>query len=176
MKLPIIETERLILRPLEVSDAEHIFKAWASDPRVTKFMIYTTHESAETTKEWLESVVQNAEDENNKEYEIGFQLKESGKLIGSGGAYYKPEFDRWSLGYNIAFDYWHQGYTSEAMKALVDNLSKMGIKRFISDHAVDNPNSGRVMEKIGLKFDHMGSYTCLDGRTFEAKYYILDLE
>ncbi|MBD5104358.1 MAG: GNAT family N-acetyltransferase [Ruminococcaceae bacterium] len=176
MKLPIIETERLILRPLEVSDAEHIFNTWASDPRVTKFMTYTTHKSSETTKEWLESVERDAQDNDSKKHEIGFQLKESGKLIGSGGAYYKPEFDRWSIGYNLAFDYWHQGYTSEAMKGLVDTLSKMGIKHFISDHAVDNPNSGKVMEKIGMKFDHMGSYTCFDGRVFEAKYYIMDLE
>lgn len=176
MKLPIIETERLILRPLEVSDAEHIFSTWASDPRVTKFMIYTTHKSSETTKEWLESVERNARDNDYKGCDIGFQLKESGKLIGSGGAHYKPEFDRWNIGYNLAFDYWHQGYTSEAMKALVDTLSKMGIKRFISDHAVDNPNSGKVMEKIGMKFDFMGSYTCFDGRVFEAKYYIMDLE
>ena len=176
MKLPIIETERLILRPLEVSDAEHIFNTWASDPRVTKFMTYTTHKSSETTKEWLESVERDAQDNDSKKHEIGFQLKESGKLIGSGGAYYKPEFDRWSIGYNLAFDYWHQGYTSEAMKGLVDTLSGMGIKHFISDHAVDNPNSGKVMEKIGMKFDHMGSYTCFDGRVFEAKYYIMDLE
>ena len=176
MKLPIIETERLILRPLEVSDAEHIFNTWASDPRVTKFMIYTTHESSETTKEWLESVERDAQDNDSKKHEIGFQLKESGKLIGSGGAHYKPEFDRWSIGYNLAFDYWHQGYTSEAMKGLVDALSGMGIKHFIADHAVDNPNSGKVMEKIGMKFDHMGSYTCHDGRVFEAKYYIMDLQ
>ena len=176
MNLPIIETERLILRPLEVSDAEHIFSTWASDPRVTKFMTYSTHKSSDTTKEWLESVVRNGQDKDFKtEFEMGFQPKESGKLIGSGSAYYKPDYDRWSLGYNIAFDYWHQGYTSEAMKALADTLSNMGIKRFIADHAVDNPNSGKVMEKIGMKFDHMGTYTCMDGRVFEAKYYIMDL-
>lgn len=175
MKLQVIETERLILRPLEVSDAEHIFNMWTSDPRVTKYMTYTTHESAEQTKEWIESVVQKTENKDSKTIDIGFQLKESGKLIGTCGAYYKPEFDRWSLGYNLAFDYWHQGYTSEAMKGLVDTLSKIGIKRFIADHAVDNPNSGKVMEKIGMKFDHMGEYTCYDGRVFKAKYYIMDL-
>lgn len=176
MKLPEIETERLILCPLAVSDAEHIFKTWTSDPRVTKFMTYTTHKSAEETEEWLKSVVRDAQDESRKGFDVGIRLKESGKLIGSCGAYYKPEFDRWSLGYNIAFDYWHKGYTAEAMKALVDYLSGIGIKRFISDHATDNPNSGRVMEKIGMKFDHMGSYTCFDGRVFEARYYIMDLQ
>lgn len=176
MKLPIIETERLILRPLELSDAEHIFNTWTSDPRVTKFMSYTTHKTKEETEEWLESVVRNAEDENCRIYEAGFQFKESGKLIGSGGARYDSNSDRWNIGYNLAFDYWHKGYTSEAMKALVECLNEIGINRFIAHHAVENPNSGKVMEKIGMKFDHMGSYTCFDGRVFEAKYYIMDLE
>lgn len=176
MKIPVIETERLLLRPLETTDAEHIFSTWASDQRVTKFMVYATHQNVEATREWLENVVKTSNDENYKGVDIGFQLKETGKLIGSGGAIYKPEHDRWSIGYNLAYDYWHKGYTPEAMRALVDYLHGIGIKHFISDHAVDNPNSGKVMEKIGMTFHHMGSYTCYDGRVFEAKYYIMDLE
>ncbi len=176
MIIPTIETERLILRPLRVEDAEHIFNKWTSDPRVTKYMVYTTNKSADETREWLSDT-----EEKYKTgicYDYGFQLKETGKLIGSGGAHLKEkDDDRWSLGYNIAYDYWHKGYTSEAMKGIVDYLSsKKGIKHFTADHAVDNPNSGKVMEKIGMKFDHMGSYTCYDGRKFEAKFYVLDLD
>lgn len=175
MRFPVTETERLILRPLELTDADHIFSTWTSDPRVTKYMTYNTHTSVDTTKEWLEQVVANAKNENAQVYDFGFQLKETGKLIGSGVALYKPEYQRWSLGYNLAYDYWHNGYTSEAMKAAVEVVKKAGIKHFISDHAVENPNSGKVMEKIGMKFDHMGSYTCYDGRIFEAKFYLMDL-
>ncbi len=176
MKLPVIETKRLLLTPLKLSDAERIFQGWTSDTRVTKFMIYSTHKTVEETKAWLKTVVSSTENESAKSVDVGFRLKENGMLIGTGGAYYKPEYNRWSLGYNIAFDYWHQGYTSEAMKALTEYLCSMGIKRFFSDHAVDNPNSGKVMEKIGMKFDHMGSYSCHDGREFEAKYYIMDMK
>lgn len=173
--MDILETERLILRPLRVEDAEHIFKTWTSDPRVTEFMIYTTHKSPEDTREWLKSVQKDYEEGTS--YNYGFQLKEKGKLIGSGGAHYNREKDCWMIGYNIAYDYWHKGYTSEAIKALVDHLHKeKGIKHFEADHAVDNPNSGKVMEKIGMRFDRFGSYTCLDGRKFEAKYYVLDLD
>ncbi len=176
MKLPEIETKRLLLTPLELSDAERIFRGWTSDGRVTKYMIYSTHKTVEETKEWLETVIERTENDNAQSVDVGFRIKESGILIGAGGAYYKPEYDRWSIGYNLAFDYWRQGYTSEAMKALTEHLSEMGIKRFISDHAVDNPNSGKVMEKIGMKFDHMGSYSCHDGTVFEAKYYIMDMQ
>ena len=64
------------------------------------------------------------------------------------------------------------------MKAIIEfACRKLGIKKICSDHAVDNPRSGKVMEKCGLKFDHYGEYTKLDGsETFEAKFYIMDLE
>lgn len=43
MNTLILETERLILRPLSVADAQAIFDRWTSDPVVTKYMRYSTH-------------------------------------------------------------------------------------------------------------------------------------
>lgn len=176
MKPKRIETERLLLRELRVEDAEHIYKTWASDPRVTKFMTWPTHESVEVTKGWLADVEKNNEDKDSKELEWGFELKSTGLLIGSGGAVYKDKFQRWSIGYNIAFDYWNKGYTSEAMRAVVEYLGSIGMKHICACHAPDNPASGRVMQKIGMKFWMDGTYTCLDDRVFEAKYYMLDID
>ena len=176
MKFQRIETERLLLRELKLEDAEHIFKTWASDTRVTKFMTWYTHESADTTKWWLSEVEKHNEDEDSLVLEWGFELKSTGLLIGSGGAVYKDEFQKWSIGYNIAFDYWNQGYTTEAMRAVVEYLSGIGVKHFCASHAVGNPASGRVMEKIGMKYWKDGDYKCHDGRVFEAKHYILDIE
>lgn len=170
MRIPNTETERLILRPLEMTDAEHIFNTWTSDPRVTKFMAYSTHKSVDETKQWIMGA------DNEKLLYAGFQLKETGKLIGSGGAFYQSQYDRWSLVYNIAYDYWNNGYTTEALKKIVDFLRAKGIKRFIAENAVDNLYSEKVIEKIGMKFDHLGAYACFDGRVFDAKYYIMDLE
>ena len=51
MRYSHTETERLILRPLEIADAEHIFNTWTSDPRVTKYLTYTTHKCAEVTRQ-----------------------------------------------------------------------------------------------------------------------------
>lgn len=176
MKLQRLETERLLLRELRVEDAEHIYKTWSSDPRVTEFMTWSTHESVEVTKGWLTEVEQHNEDEDRQELEWGFELKNTGLLIGSGGAVYKDKFQRWSIGYNIAFDYWNMGYTTEAMRAIVEYLGSIGIKHICACHAPGNPASGRVMEKIGMKFWMDGTYQCLDGRVFEAKYYSLDMD
>lgn len=176
MKLQRIETERLLLRELTVEDAEHIYRTWTSDPRVTKFMTYPTHESVEVTKEWLADVEKHNEDVDSEVLDWGFELKSTGALIGSGGAVYKDKFQRWSIGYNLAFDYWNKGYTTEGMKVIVEYLSSMGVKHFCACHAPSNPASGRVMEKIGMKYWKDGTYVCHDGRVFEARYYALDLE
>ena len=176
MKLQRIETERLLLRELTIEDAEHIYKTWASDPRVTKFMTWPTHESVNVTKEWLTEVEKHNADDDSQVLDWGFELKSTGLLIGSGGAVYKDKFQKWSIGYNVAFDYWNKGYTTEAARAIVEYLSSMGVKHICASHALDNPASGRVMQKIGMKYWKDGTYTCFDGRIFEAKHYILDID
>lgn len=64
------------------------------------------------------------------------------------------------------------------MKAIIDfAYKKLGVKKICSCHAVDNPRSGKVMEKCGLKYNHYGKYMKLDGsKTFRVKYYKMELE
>lgn len=114
MQTPILETERLILRPLTVADASAVFE-WASDERVAKYMIYPKHETIETTLEWLNSIDNNTD----TDYDFGFVEKESGKLIGSGGVYWENDRQQWRVGYNFRFDRWHQGFATEAAQEMV---------------------------------------------------------
>ena len=48
-----LETERLILRPLTVKDAEEAFKNWTSDDEVSKYVRWSTHKNVEETKEYI---------------------------------------------------------------------------------------------------------------------------
>ncbi len=174
MRTPIIETERLILRPLNVEDAQEIFDNWASDPDVAKYMVWSTHENVEVTKAWL-TELENTIDSDS--YDWGFVRKEDGKLIGSGGIYYKKESGSYNMGYNIMKDCWHQGYTTEAARAMIDfGIKVLKAKRFTASHAKDNPNSGKVMEKVGLHYVEDGHYDSLDGtKHFESKSYVLEV-
>lgn len=45
MKLTL-ETDRLLLRPFSVDDAEAMFNGWASDPEVTKYLTWNTHQNS----------------------------------------------------------------------------------------------------------------------------------
>ena len=59
-----IETERLILRRACMEDAELMFANWASDPEVTKFLTWPTHETVEISQWVVESWVRESEREN----------------------------------------------------------------------------------------------------------------
>lgn len=163
-----IETERLIIRPVVAEDAEAVFR-WASDPEVTKYMIYSTHASVEFTRSWLQT--RDLEDPDS--YDLGFVYKENGELIGMGGLIYKPEEDLWSIGYNLRRDYWGRGIVPEAMQAIIKEAEKHRTIRAIrGEFAVENAKSGRVMEKLGMQFLMDGEYSKFDGSaTFKSKVY-----
>lgn len=171
-KEPVIETERLILRPLTVADAKAVL-SWASDERVSRFISYPGYNDINIAAEWLRSTLC-----DETEWNWGFVLKENGQLIGSGSIgedNYMQGY--WGIGYNIRYDCWSKGYTTEAMRAIIAFAhNEIGVNKICSDHAIDNPASGRVMEKLGLKFDHYGEYSKLDGsETFKAKFYSMEL-
>lgn len=170
--IPIIETDRLILCPLTVDDAEDVFE-WTGDERVAKYMIYPCHKSIEITKEWLSSL-----DSLENEYTWGFVRKSDGKLIGSGGIRFRVNENAWSFGYNLRFDCWGQGYATEASKRMIKYVcSEHNAREFVSEHAVDNPASGRVIEKCGLVFEEYSEFSKFDGsQTFKCKVYRMKLD
>lgn len=161
-----ITTDRLILRPLTLDDADAAFE-WTGDERVARYMIYSTHESVETTKEWLRTVKT-----TDKQFEFGFVRKSDGKLIGSGGIRLLED-GFWEFGYNLRYDCWGQGYATEAAKAMIEYIrSCHGNIRLRSECAAENTASAHVIEKCGLVFREYGEYTSYDGKkTFKAKIY-----
>ncbi|MDD6071711.1 MAG: GNAT family N-acetyltransferase [Clostridiales bacterium] len=163
-----IETERLILRNLEPNDYEAAFK-WCGDPKVNTYMIYPLYKCAEDVKIWIESL--NPDDPNS--YDVGFVIKETGELIGSGGIIYNPECDVWVVGYNIRADKWGNGYVPEAMQGLINHVRKTRkINAIEGKFAEENHKSKRVMEKLGMHYDRDGEYEKLDGsKRFKAKIY-----
>ena len=170
----ILESERLLLRPLRVSDAEMVFRNWASDPEVTKYMLWNTHENTDVTQEWLATREDNMD--STDAYDWGIVIRDTGELIGSIGAYKTQEDDRYSVGYCIGRKYWRNGYTPEALRCMLNYLvTQAGIRHFVADHAVMNPASGVVMMKAGFVYFGEGTMKSFDGqRTFPMKRYHLD--
>ena len=173
----VLETERLTLRPLTTADAEAEF-VWLSDPEVNRFMPYNLYTSVEQARQWLRTV-----EECTDEYHFGFVRREDGLLIGAGsigpkdGRAYSID-NAWEFGYNLRRDCWNKGYATEATRAMIAFARReFGVKHFYANHAIANPASGRVMEKVGCTFSHFSEYSTFDGKeTFPAKVWKLDME
>jgi len=147
-----IETSRLILRRAKVEDAEPMFRNWANDPDVTKYLTWPTHESVEITKEIVTSWVKSYEQDNYYHWMI--VLKETNEPIGSLLASIVGRAQSAHIGYCIGKTWWHRGFTSEALKAVMDFLfDVVGFHRIESMHDPNNPNSGKVMAKCGMKYE-----------------------
>lgn len=174
MKTPVLETERLILRPLKIADAEEVFQNWASDGEVARFMSWSTHRDVEVTREWLIETEKNIEEEGF--YDWGFERKSDHKLIGSGGIYFSEAKGMFTLGYNLMKDCWHQGYTTEAAARILEfAVKELGQEKLFANHAKGNPYSGKVMEKVGFHYIGDGEYDSIDGtKHFEAREYLFE--
>ena len=148
-----IETERLILRPFTIEDAPKMYENWASDPEVTKYLLWPTHTGVDVTREVLSGWI--AEYEKKEKYEWCIELKETGEPIGSMGAFdINEKVESVEVGYCISKKYWHQGITSEALKAVISYLTEeVGVRRISSRHDVKNSHSGEVMKKCGLQYE-----------------------
>jgi [ribosomal protein S5]-alanine N-acetyltransferase len=150
----ILNTTRLILRRFVTGDAESIYKNWLCDPEVTKYLRMEKPADLDTSKkvlqEWLEKY--SADDSF---YRWGIEIKDSGELIGTIGASTQSEYDGIAeIGYCIGQSYWNKGYSTEALKACIQYLIfEIGYNRIEGCHSTNNPASGRVMQKCGMKYE-----------------------
>lgn len=147
-----IETPRLILRQARIEDAEPMFRNWANDSDVTKYLTWPPHGNVEVTKQLLVSWVESYEKDNYYQWMI--VLKDTNEPIGSIMASTVGRAQSAHIGYCIGKAWWHQGIMSEALKAVMDYLfDEVGFHRVESMHDPNNPNSGKVMAKCGMKFE-----------------------
>ncbi len=171
-----INTERLTLRRFALGDAEAMFKHWANDPEVTRFLTWKPHGDIGVSKGVVEQWV--SEYKTNSVYNWAIELKELKEPIGGISVVNLDEANLCcEIGYCISQTYWRKGITAEALKAVIDFLfSEVGMNRIIARHDTNNPNSGRVMQKSGMLYEGTHRQENLrDGKTFcdMAVYAIL---
>jgi len=170
-----LETERLILRPFTIDDADAMYKNWANDDDVTEFMSWPAHDSVEVTTSVLKSWIDQYK--NLDFYQWAITLKEE-EPIGSISVVGKKELIKSvSMGYCIGKKWWGKGITSEALEALIRFFfEEVGVNRLVAEHDPANPNSGKVMIKCGLKYEgtlRSALWTPNQGLTDSAVYAIL---
>ena len=151
-------TDRIRLRPWRESDAEALFK-YASDPDVGPRAGWPPHKTEEESLDVIRTVFRN-------DTTWAIELIASGEAIGAMG-YVPCEGNNLPsregeplVGYWVGKPFWNQGICTEALRMMIDRIRRTtDIRSLISSHFIDNPASGRVMEKCG--FVPTGE-TCVD--------------
>ncbi len=148
-----IETQRLILRRFKTEDADDMFTNWASDPEVTRYLTWPAHTSVEVTGYLLSDWVSRYE--NGGYFNWAMEYRKTGRVIGNISVVRLNEnIEAAEIGYCMGKAYWGQGLMPEALKAVIDYLFDVaGMNRISAGHDVNNPKSGRVMDKAGMRLE-----------------------
>lgn len=145
-----LETERLILRRFKLEDADVMYRNWASDDEVTKYLPWPTHRDVNETRNILAGWI---EKYNNLDfYNWVIVLKEIGEPIGSLSVVKCDEStSSATIGWCMGKHWWGQRIMPEAARAVLQYLfEEVGFNRVAANHDKENVKSGRVMQKIGM--------------------------
>lgn len=169
----VLDTERLMLRPITIDDAQDVFE-YSCGKNVGINAGWKPHETIEETIEIMNMIF------INQESVFGIVLKENNKLIGSVGLIKDPkrEYEKVKmLGYAIGEAYWGRGYMTETVKKIVRygfNYYKLDmISAYCFPH---NKRSKHVLNKCGFVYE--GTLKACEqlftGEVFDHDCYIID--
>lgn len=149
-----LETERLILREIVLTDAEAMFKL-DSNPNVHAYLGNNPIKSIDEAIAYIENL-QNQYIQNGTG-RFAVVLKKTNEFIGWAGIKFltEPENNHvnvYEIGYRLQEEYWGKGYGSEAAKAWLDyGFSAMKIEKMYASVNKENKASKRILEKIGMQ-------------------------
>ena len=148
-----IETDRLLLRKFRATDIPLSFQNWTSDDKVTEFLRWETHPDVTETERVISSWIEQYEDPSS--YQWAIVLKEIDEPIGAITVVDRNEsLDILHVGYCIGSKWWHQGIVTEAFRAIIPFFfTEVGVNRIEAQHDPNNPHSGDVMKKCGMKYE-----------------------
>ena len=171
MLTPILNTDKLILWSIREEDAEEIFKCWMDDEEVSRYMLCKASDDVKEAKEFVRFELGNLDNPNWNCWII--VLKASAAIIGTCLLLYNDEEMHWDVSYNLGKRYWSKGYVTESMKKVMCYAKNtLGIKECATAHAIENPSSGRVLEKLGFKYEKEVPYVYSMGELeTTGKYY-----
>jgi [ribosomal protein S5]-alanine N-acetyltransferase len=157
------------LRPIEVSDAAHLFKFW-SDPDVTAFMNISPMKQVEQAEEMIAHIAQLAD---ARRYTI---VLNEHTIIGTCGFnYIDPANQRGEIGYELGKKYWRKGYMNQALQILLqEGFFRLYLNRIEAKVEPGNHASRMLLQKIGFQLEGtLRQYEKLDGVFLDMIFYSL---
>lgn len=151
-KLPTIQLERLTLRPFCLDDAK-VVQQLAGDPYIAETTLYIPHPYEDgMAEQWIETHAHNFHEDRS--LELAIVHSEEQHVIGAICIGCNRNFDHGELAYWIGRQYKNNGYCTEAAKGIVRYaFDEMKLNRIFARYLGKNPASGKVMEKLGMKYE-----------------------
>lgn len=162
-RLPVIETERLILRKLTMRDASDMFR-YCQDKEVARHVLWEAHTSILETRAYIRYNLYQYR--SGEPASWGIVLRETNRVVGTiGYMSYNADNSTVEIGYSLTREQWSKGLMTEALRAVIDEtFHTLKVHRIEAMHFTDNPASGRVMAKCGMTHEgHMRERICCKG-------------
>ncbi len=171
--LPVLELDRLRMRPFRVEDAADVYR-YTSDPRVTAYMTWEPHPDEGTTETFIRHLI--AAGKAGQPTPWALEDRVQRRVIGSCGfGEISPGNWRGSIGYVLSPDYWSGGYMTEAVRGLVAcAFEQMGLNRVAAYCVTGNTGSARVAEKAGMRLEgRLRSHVFIGGGWYDQYIYAI---
>jgi RimJ/RimL family protein N-acetyltransferase len=165
-------TERLLLRPGWAEDAPALAQAIADEAVVRNLATAPWPYALRDAEAFLAS----PRDPGLPSFLITERTDGAPRLVGACGLGRRPS-GAVEMGYWIARAHWGQGFATEASQALIEIARTLKLSRLEASHFIDNPASGRVLEKLGFVATGLSAsrYSCARGGEAMSKLYRLRL-
>lgn len=147
MTVPVMETERLVLRPLRIGDADALHPMFSDADANT----YGSHPSTTTFEESRTRLEKAVADTAWRAWAV--TLKGDDTAIGTVASYEKRQGKVTEIGYVLKRAYWGRGLVTEAVAALIDLLFSEGQRRVFADTDPDNAASIAVLRRLGFTLE-----------------------
>ncbi len=150
----VIETNRLILRPISLSDVDDLLE-YQSHPEIVRYIPWPERTRQQVLEAAEKTISSSKFDlvEDGDFIVLVWELKDGGKVIGQSNMGLKSKNDRCAdIGWVTHQDFQRRGLAYEATKALMaHSFSHFSLHRIIADIDTRNPESAAMAEKLGMR-------------------------
>ena len=146
---PPLTTPRLLLRRFTPDDTPAMWEL-LQDEEVNTFLPWFPVKTLEEARQHLQERYL-SQYSRAQSYHYAVCLRETGQLIGYANV---SDTEARDLGYGFRKEFWHQGFATEAARAVVEQLRRDGVPYITATHDVNNPHSGGVMRKLGMQYQY----------------------
>lgn len=146
---PPLTTPRLLLRRFTPDDTPAMWEL-LQDEEVNTFLPWFPVKTLEEARQHLQERYL-SQYSRAQSYHYAVCLRETGQLIGYANV---SDTEARDLGYGFRKEFWHQGFATEAARAILEQLRRDGVPYITATHDVNNPHSGGVMRKLGMQYQY----------------------